>query len=100
MVNNIVACEKEIKGCDSIQQVMGYEGSAARVYFSMLSKLVNKEEFKFNGRNKRPPKDAFNSMISLGYSILLTDFAYRNRASKQYFLIINFESCLKAWKDL
>lgn len=87
MVNNIVACEKEIKGCESIQQVMGYEGSAARVYFSMLSKLINKQEFKFDGRNKRPPKDAFNSMISLGYSILLNEVygEIENKGLNPYF---------------
>lgn len=62
--------EKKISQCNSIEQVMGYEGNAARQYFLALSKMV-KEDFKFSGRNKRPPKDAFNSMISLGYTILM-----------------------------
>lgn len=51
---------------------MGYEGLAARVYFSALDMLIDKD-FHFTGRSKRPPKDPFNSMISLGYSILLNE---------------------------
>lgn len=62
--------EKKISQCDSIEQIMGYEGNAARQYFKALSEMV-KDDFKFSGRNKRPPKDAFNSMISLGYTILM-----------------------------
>lgn len=60
----------KIQECTSIQQVMGYEGHAAREYFNGLSmNIIN--EFKFNGRSKRPPKDKFNSVISLGYTILM-----------------------------
>ena len=51
---------------------MGYEGAAARIYFSTLGKLID-SEFIFSGRNKRPPLDPFNSMISLGYSIILNE---------------------------
>lgn len=53
----------------SIEEIMGYEGSAARLYFSLLSELVH-SDFKFSGRSKRPPKDAFNAMLSLGYTIV------------------------------
>jgi CRISPR-associated protein Cas1 len=62
--------ENKISQCNSVEQIMGYEGNAARQYFTALSKIV-KDEFKFSGRNKRPPKDAFNSMLSLGYTILM-----------------------------
>ncbi len=62
--------ENKISHCTNIEQIMGYEGSAARQYFAALSKMI-KEDFKFSGRNKRPPRDAFNSMISLGYTILM-----------------------------
>ncbi|MDR1448075.1 MAG: CRISPR-associated endonuclease Cas1 [Candidatus Ancillula sp.] len=53
----------------SIAELTGFEGNAARSYFSCLSKLVP-EEFMFSGRSKRPPKDPFNSLISLGYSLI------------------------------
>ena len=55
-----------------IEQIMGYEGRAARVYFQTLGRLVE-PEFAFQGRTRRPPLDPFNSMISLGYSIILNE---------------------------
>lgn len=55
-----------------IEQIMGYEGRSARVYFQTLGKLIE-PEFAFQGRNRRPPRDPFNSMLSLGYSIMLNE---------------------------
>ena len=49
---------------------MGYEGIASRYYFKILSSLVE-TDFKFEGRNRQPPKDPFNSMLSLGYTLLM-----------------------------
>ena len=46
----------------------------------MLSKII-KPEFKFYGRNRRPPKDPFNSLLSFGYTLLL------------YEIIAKLESC-------
>lgn len=56
----------------TIEQVMGYEGMAARIYFRVLGSLID-PAFVFSGRTKRPPTDLFNSMISLGYSIILNE---------------------------
>lgn len=61
---------KKVSACTSINQLMGYEGIAARYYFQLLGKLV-REEFRFDGRSRRPPKDPFNSMLSLGYTLLM-----------------------------
>lgn len=51
---------------------MGYEGTAARIYFKILALLID-PKFTFSGRSRRPPRDPFNSMISLGYSIILNE---------------------------
>ena len=56
----------------TVNEVIGLEGNAARSYFSCLGRLAPRE-FSFRGRSRRPPTDAFNSMLSLGYSML-----YRN----------------------
>lgn len=69
-IRDMTILRDKVISCKTIEELMGYEGLAARYYFSALSKLVN-PEFSFSGRNKRPPKDPFNSMISLGYTILL-----------------------------
>lgn len=55
-----------------ITELMGYEGIGAKHYFEGLSRCID-EDFKFQGRSRRPPKDAFNSMLSLGYSILMSE---------------------------
>ncbi|MDR1776168.1 MAG: CRISPR-associated endonuclease Cas1 [Actinomycetes bacterium] len=54
---------------DTVEELIGFEGNAAKAYFEALSKLVP-PEFAFSGRSKRPPRDSFNSMISFGYSML------------------------------
>lgn len=57
---------------DTLDEIRGCEGMAAKLYFEGLSLCV-KEEFRFNGRSRRPPKDPFNSMLSFGYSILFNE---------------------------
>jgi CRISPR-associated protein Cas1 len=54
---------------DAVNVCVGFEGNAAKSYFAGLQKIVP-PDFHFQGRSTRPPKDPFNSMISLGYSIL------------------------------
>ena len=62
----------KIDSCGKISEVIGYEGRAAKSYFQALSQCID-SKFSFHGRNRRPPKDPFNSMISLGYSIVLNE---------------------------
>lgn len=65
-------CRGKIENSRRIEEIIGYEGQAAKFYFRGLSKCIERE-FQFNGRSRRPPKDEFNSMISLGYSILMNE---------------------------
>ena len=67
-----IAADKIVTGT-SIEQIMGYEGAAARNCFQCLSKMVE-PEFFFKGRSRRPPRDEFNAMLSLGYSIMMNEF--------------------------
>lgn len=55
--------------CSSLDSLRGLEGSGARVYFQALQQVVP-AEFEFKGRNRRPPQDPFNALLSLGYTIL------------------------------
>ena len=43
-------------------QVMGVEGTAAQLYFGVFQHLILNKDFSFNGRSKRPPKDAINTL--------------------------------------
>lgn len=63
---------KKVSESKSSEQLIGYEGAAAKIYFKILGQLIA-PEFAFDGRSKRPPLDPFNSMISLGYSIVLNE---------------------------
>lgn len=54
---------------DDLNQMLGYEGRAAKAYFYNIALLIH-EDFRFKGRSKRPPLNPFNAMISFGYSIL------------------------------
>jgi len=79
-INMIKSCERSINSSVSIPQIMGYEGQAAKTYFSGLNKCVD-DEFHFDCRSRRPPKDEFNSMLSFGYSILINEI-YSEIAAK------------------
>lgn len=60
----------KISEAETIEQLLGYEGNSAKLYFNSLGKMV-RDEFKFNKRTRRPPKDKFNCLLSLGYTLLL-----------------------------
>ena len=76
----------KISVAESISELMGYEGQCAKLYFAGLSKCIE-EKFAFNGRNRRPPKDPFNSLISLAYSILMNEIynEIENKGLNPYF---------------
>ena len=63
---------KRIQCCQSKEQLRGYEGEAASVYFSAFDQLIlqQKRDFKFQGRNRRPPLDNVNALLSFVYTLL------------------------------
>lgn len=69
-IDSIIRLKNKLIQAKDIKVLLGYEGMVARHYFRALS-MIMPEEFKFEGRSRRPPRDPFNSMISLGYTILL-----------------------------
>lgn len=62
---------KKVMDVQNIDSLRGIEGEAASVYFSVFDDMIfqQKEEFVFNGRNKRPPLDNVNAMLSFAYSL-------------------------------
>lgn len=55
----------------------GWEGAGATAYFSVFDDMIlrEKEIFFFHGRNRRPPLDNVNAMLSFAYSLLSNDCA-------------------------
>ena len=61
---------------ESIESLLGMEGTGARLYFSKFSSMLRDESlgvFDFNGRNRRPPKDPVNCLLSYVYALLTKD---------------------------
>ena len=60
---------------DDLETVRGIEGRAARDYFDQFDHLIvaQKEAFAFSGRNRRPPLDPVNCLLSFIYSLLAHD---------------------------
>ncbi|MEW6673469.1 MAG: CRISPR-associated endonuclease Cas1 [Thermodesulfobacteriota bacterium] len=51
----------------------GFEGAATRIYYSSFGRLIRNDAFAFNGRNKRPPLDPVNAMLSFVYTLLTNE---------------------------
>ncbi len=60
---------------ESFDILRGYEGDAANSYFGVFNHLIvaQKEGFVFNGRNRRPPKDNVNALLSFVYTLLANE---------------------------
>jgi CRISPR-associated protein Cas1 len=59
----------------SLDELRGYEGECATLYFGVLSSLITaqQEDFTFSQRSKRPPLDPANALLSFLYALLVND---------------------------
>lgn len=67
---------KQISQADSLETLLGLEGNLAALYFGSLPHLIHPDihpSLHFSGRNRRPPKDRFNALLSFGYALLIKD---------------------------
>ena len=60
---------EQVRGAESIEVMLGYEGQGAHLYFQAFATLL-KGRFEFEKRTRRPPTDPVNSLMSLGYTLL------------------------------
>lgn len=79
--------QEESLGADSLEQLLGIEGNAARLYFEQFAGMIKVDDpdrdtesngapdfnFEFDKRNRRPPRDPVNALLSLAYSVLAKD---------------------------
>ncbi|WP_020586892.1 type I-C CRISPR-associated endonuclease Cas1c [Desulfobacter curvatus] len=66
--------QKELQK-DNLDSLRGIEGDAAHQYFSVFDELIfqQQEAFAFSGRNRRPPTDRVNCLLSFVYTLLVHD---------------------------
>jgi CRISPR-associated protein Cas1 len=65
---------------ESLESLLGIEGTAARTYFGCFTEMLKASEddasaFELDGRNRRPPRDPVNALLSFCYALLTKDFA-------------------------
>lgn len=85
-LDRLSACRKAVEGAAGAAALLGLEGEAAAVYFRAFAGLLSAPAaggaagdtgdgaalaaFRFDSRNRRPPADPVNAMLSLGYAML------------------------------
>ncbi len=66
-----------MKECTTLNELRGHEGEAASIYFGVFNQLIlqSKDDFRFEGRSRRPPLDRVNALLSFAYSLLSNECA-------------------------
>jgi CRISPR-associated protein Cas1 len=59
-----------IDSAENTESLMGMEGTGASTHFGCFPHLIKAKDITFAGRNRRPPKDPVNVLLSLGYTLL------------------------------
>ena len=88
-IQRIRAIIQEVEQADSLESLLGLEGTIARLYFQNFNGLIKPDDnhtphqppsddpraltFHFDQRNRRPPRDPINALLSLGYALLTKD---------------------------
>ncbi|MCI5211929.1 MAG: CRISPR-associated endonuclease Cas1, partial [Candidatus Electrothrix sp. ATG2] len=70
--DKVQGAQEQVTDADSLQTLLGIEGHVAQAWFALLAHYLP-EELRFTGRNRRPPRDPINSLLSLGYTLLLSE---------------------------
>lgn len=81
VVDQMKQMAERAESATSLPELLGIEGNAARLYFGGFSGMLKVDDepdssalsFDFSNRNRRPPRDPVNALLSLGYSVLTKD---------------------------
>ncbi len=76
LADDLAASLRALPTAASLDALRGFEGEAARQYFSGLNWLVRadqREAFRMDGRSRRPPRDRFNALLSFLYAMWMND---------------------------
>jgi len=64
-----------LENVTSIPEAMGFEGQATALYFGVLGECLRQDGIEFTHRNRRPPRDPVNALLSLGYMVVMGEIA-------------------------
>jgi CRISPR-associated protein Cas1 len=69
----LISLTSSLKSAKEKSIVRGIEGAGSRIFFSAFPLLIRNNAFSFNGRNRRPPKDPVNALLSFVYTLLTNE---------------------------
>ncbi|HEY9722889.1 MAG TPA: CRISPR-associated endonuclease Cas1, partial [Oscillatoriaceae cyanobacterium] len=76
-LDQLAKLAKQALATRDLDSLLGVEGTAARIYFEHFPRLIRDDRvlagFDFAGRNRRPPTDRLNALLSFVYSMLVKD---------------------------
>lgn len=78
-IDRLARLARSAQRAESVQELLGIEGSAARLYFGEFPAMLKADPdvpgapFSFEGRNRRPPRDAVNALLGFVYALLVKD---------------------------
>lgn len=72
-IQKTVRIATELRESANIDSMRGLEGAAAASYYSAFSAMLVSDEITFQGRNRRPPEDPMNALLSFLYTLLKND---------------------------
>ena len=77
VTNHLRVARVKAQKCSVLDELRGIEGNAASLYYSVFNECIlqNKNTFIFNSRNRRPPLDPVNALLSFAYSLLASESA-------------------------
>lgn len=76
VLHQLAVARRRAEGCEAIDSLLGIEGAAAREYFSYFAQMFkpgageSAPAFEFTARNRRPPRDPVNALLSFLYALL------------------------------
>ncbi|KYK95300.1 type I-C CRISPR-associated endonuclease Cas1c [Aggregatibacter actinomycetemcomitans] len=75
-VDSLNVSLRQLACAENLDEVRGIEGDAAARYFGVFNLLIRENTgFHFDGRNRRPPRDGVNALLSFLYSVLGKDIS-------------------------
>lgn len=75
-VEDLQALQRKAERAADSDELLGIEGAASRLYFETFPHMLKGDlAFLPEGRNRRPPRDPVNALLSFGYALLAREFA-------------------------
>ncbi|MEM9489512.1 MAG: CRISPR-associated endonuclease Cas1 [Myxococcota bacterium] len=75
VLDELAHAARRVNRVDSIEALLGVEGNAARIYFQHFAGMLRHDlGFSFEGRNRRPPRDPVNALLSFAYALLTSEW--------------------------